>query len=114
MTNEIFNDSELAELEKLNENPNLLSALKKILLADVYINGTLDKTEMENSYLRNFAFSLQFNPKTGDEYNRSDAELGSALRACNEALRMISVAFQKISKYKKTVNIDVSKPAKHR
>ena len=111
---EIFNESEKNELEKLNENPVLLSALKKIFLADIYINGTLDIGEMENEYTRNFAFSLQFDPRTGQEYARSNEDLGKALRACNEALRLVNVSFQKINKYKKIVNIPVETKAKHR
>jgi hypothetical protein len=114
MTNEIMNDAEKAELEKLNENPVLISALKKVFLADIYQNGTLSKELMNNEYTRNFAFSLQFDPNTGNEYARSNEDLGKALRACNEALRIINFSFQRIDKYKKIIEIDVSQPAKHR
>lgn len=110
---DFLNDKEKTELEKLTENAVLLSALKKIFLADIYQNGSLDKEPMGDDYRRNFAFSLSFNER-GEEYGRSNEDLGKALRACNEALRMISVSFDKINKYKKIIEIDVSQPAKHR
>ena len=112
MTN-IYNKQEEAELEKLNENTVLLSALKKVFLAEIYQNGTLSKEGMENDYMRNFAFSLQFD-KSGNEYARTNEDLGKAVRANNEALRMLSIAFQKIDKFKKIIEIDVSSKSKHR
>ena len=112
MTN-IYNSQEEAELEKLNENKVLLSALKKVFLAEIYQNGILSKEPMENDYMRNFAFSLQFD-KSGNEYARTNEDLGKAVRANNEALRMLSIAFQKIDKFKKIIEIDVSSKSKHR
>ncbi len=109
---EIMNDSEIAELEKLNENAVLIGALKKIFLSEIYKNGTMSKEELPD-FTRNFAFSLQFD-ENGREYARTNEDLGKALRACNEALRMVSIGFNKLFKYKKVVNIDVSQPAKHR
>lgn len=112
---DIFNKSELAELEKLNENPVLLSALKKIFLADIYQCGILTEEPMEEEYMRNYAFSLSFDARTGQEYARSNEDLGKALRAINEALRIINIAFQKIDKFKKViVDTGVKMPAKHR
>lgn len=113
--NDIFTTAEQSELEKINENPVLLSALKKVFLADIYINGTLSKEPMNDEYMRNFAFSLSFDARTGQEYARSNEDLGRALRACNEALRILNIAFQKIGKYKKVVDLSkVVAPAKHR
>jgi hypothetical protein len=112
---EIFNDQEKSELEKLTENPVLLSALKKIFLADIYQNGTLSTEPMEEQYMRNYAFSLSFDARTGQEYARSNEDLGKALRAINEALRIVNISFQKIDKYKKVaVDLGVKMPAKHR
>ena len=110
-----MNANELAELERLNENPNLLSALKKVFLADIYQNGILSTEPMEDQYMRNYAFSLSFDARTGHEYARSNEDLGKALRAINEALRIINISFQKIEKYKKVVvDTGVKMPAKHR
>lgn len=115
MKDNIFNNQESSELEKLNENPNLLSALKKIFLADIYQNGTLSKEPMDKEYMLNYAYSLSFDARTGQEFARSNEDLGKALRAINEALRIINISFQKIDKYKKvTVDTGVKMPPKHR
>jgi len=111
---DIFNENEKAELERLNENSVLLSALKKVFLMDIYQNGILTKDGMDNDYMRNFAFNLQFDPQTGNEYARSNEDLGKVLRANNEALRIMNIAFQKIGKYKKIVDIPVDNKTKHR
>jgi len=110
-----MSDKEKTELEKLTENPVLLSALKKVFLFDIYYSGTLSKEPMENDYMRNFALSLSFDPATGQEFARSNEDLGKALRAMNEALRIISISFQRIDKHKKVVvDTGVKIPAKHR
>ena len=109
-----MNDKEQVELEKLCENPVLLSALKKVFLFDIYQSGNLSKEPMEHDYARNFALSLSFDAKTGQEYARSNEDLGKALRAINEALRIINLSFQKIEIYKKIIEIDVKPTTKHR
>ena len=115
MNKDIMSSAEIAELEKLTENPNLLSALKKVFLADIYQNGTLNTEPMGDEYMRNYAFSLSFDARTGQEYARSNEDLGKALRAINEALRIINISFQKIDKYKKVVvDTGVAIPTKHR
>lgn len=111
---EIFNNAEKNALENLNENPALLSALKKIFLADIYQCGILTEEPMEEEYMRNYAFSLSFDARTGQEYARSNEDLGKALRAINEALRIVNIAFQKINKFKKVVDTGVPLPVKHR
>ena len=95
----IMNSAEHAELEKLNENPVLISALKKIFLAGIYQNGTLDK-DKEPDFRRNYALGLSFD-KSGNEFSRDNEALGAALRACNEAMRVLGVGFDSITKYKK-------------
>jgi len=115
MKKEIMSSGELSELEKLNENPVLLSALKKIFLADIYQNGTLSKESMKEQYMLNYAYSLSFDVNTGQEFARTNEDLGKALRAINEALKIINISFQKINKYKKiTVDTGVEMPPKHR
>jgi len=114
MTNEIMSKAESNELEKLTENAVLKSALKKVFLADIYQNGTLDDKPMEEQYMRNYAFGLQFDPQTGREFARTDEEMGKAVKVCNEALRLINISFQKIDKYKKIVDTGLVAPAKHR
>lgn len=112
--NDIFSDKEKNELERLNENPVLMSALKKIILADIYEYGWINKDKlMGDEYKKNYALSLSFDANTGQEFARSNEDLGKALRACNEALRMLNVAFQKIGKFKKIIEIEVDKKPKH-
>jgi len=111
---DIINDKEELELEKAAENTVLLSALKKIFLSDIYCSGNLSKEPMEEQYKQNFAYSLSFDPRTGQEYARTNEDLGKALRAVNEALRIINLSFQKIDKHKKVVEIQIDKSAKHR
>jgi len=110
-----MNSAELKELEGLTENPTLLSALKKVFLSGIYQNGTMNEEPMENQYMQNYAFSLSFDPKTGNEFARTNEDLGKALRAINEALRIMNISFQKIDKYKKVVvDTGVKMPPKHR
>lgn len=112
--NDVFSDKEKMELEKLNDNSVLLSALKKIILADIYVHGQLSKDKpMGDEYMQNYAFSLSFDARTGNEFARSNEDLGKALRASNEALRIVNIAFQRIGKFKKVVEIEVDKKPKH-
>jgi len=111
MAKEIMSAEEKLQLEQLNENPILLSALKKIFLADIYINGTLDTNPMGNEYQQNFAFGLQFDQR-GQELARTNEDLGKALRACNEALRMISLSFTKIKEFQKIIEIKTENKVK--
>lgn len=112
MSNPIMSDAEHLELERLNDNEILLSALKKIFLAGIYRNGTLKKDE-DPDYTRNFAFGLSYD-KSGQEFNRSNEDLGAILRANNEALRLLFVSFGEIEKFKKIIKIDTKPVAKHR
>lgn len=113
---QILDNAEKKELEGLNENPVLMSAIKKIFLAGIYSNGTIDEKPIEGiDFLKNYAYSLSFDANTGNEFARDNEALGAALRACNEALRLLAVSVKEIEKYKKVVvNTGVEMPAKHR
>ena len=100
----LLTDKEKVELERLNDNPELLSGLEKIFLAGIYSNGTLEKGKTPD-FKKNFAISLLFDPATGQEYGRNNEDLGKALRASCEALVMVSASFKEIASYKKVVEV---------
>lgn len=56
-------DKEEAELVKFTQNPTLFSAVKKVLLAALYEQGTV-KEGQEPEPLRNWAVGIAFNQKT--------------------------------------------------
>ena len=100
MTNKILDDREVSEVQKFLKSKTMLQAVKKVLLAGLFDNGTIKPGE-DVDFTRNFAiqqamFAIQANPEV------SDADLGQNLRANVAALRLIDLGFQELSKYAPT------------
>lgn len=90
-----LNEIEKTELQTFASNPTMLEAVRKVVLAGVYFNGTLAPGQPAQAR-RNFALS---NPMAkGTEM--TDEQLGQAVRAQAEGVRMVEVGFAEIEKLK--------------
>jgi hypothetical protein len=98
MTN-FLSEAEEVELRKIVHNEVAMTALKKMLLQDIYAYGTL-KEGKEPDPLRNFACSFLYDPVTGQEYHVSNQDLGERLRASLEGIRLVHTSFNKLEKFK--------------
>ncbi len=94
-----FTDLFLSDVEKdllgtVADNPLLLNALKKVILADVYFKGTL-REKMAPDPTRNAAIAFAFaaEPKT-------DEQLGQDIRAFAEGVRLVEGGFSRLDKFK--------------
>lgn len=90
----LLNDIEKDAVTTFVNNPTMLGAVRKVLLAGLYHNGTLlGGSPAEPA--RNFALSLAFNNP-----DASDAALGADLRANAKAIILLQVALGQLEKYK--------------
>lgn len=93
-TDSFLNDVERDALITAANNPTLIHALKKVLLADVYFKGTL-RAGIAPDPTRNAAFALAFgNTNTPNEV------LGQDIRAQAEAVRLVEGGFTRFEKFK--------------
>lgn len=96
----VLNEIEENELQKLNENPTLMNAIKKVILSSIYYRGVLvpgqpAEDPLENPLLFMAAHAVQDTPHITDE------QLGRNLRADTQALRQLELAFKELYKFKK-------------
>ena len=86
---DILNAKEELELKKLIDNKPLMSGLKKVLLSNIYYNGTLKQDE-DPEPRRNFICSLLYSDASlTSDFNISDERLGQKTRASVEAIRLV-------------------------
>jgi hypothetical protein len=105
---EYLNDIEKNELAKLNENPTLMNAIKKVILSVIYYRGTMfpgqaSEDPLENPILFMAAHAIQDTPHITDDM------LGRNLRADTQALRQLELAFKELYKFKIVQPIDGEK-----
>lgn len=95
-----LSDSEKAELKAFINNKPMANAIKKVLLFDIYNNGTLKAGENPDP-TRNFALQFAFmtrDPNSG--IRATDAELGADLRAVVEGVCLVENAYGQLAAYK--------------
>ena len=91
---DILDDNERQALIAFNASDTMKQAVKKVLLAGIYDNGTL-KAGKPADPLRNTAFYLVSNmPEIPNE------QLGEELRAVWQGINALESAFKKISEFK--------------
>lgn len=91
----VLSEAEKVQLEALNEKPEMMSALRKVLLSAVAVQGVaVAGKEFEPSY--NAAFSLVSN-----EPNTSNEILGENLRGLWSGTQLMIIAFEDLKLYKK-------------
>lgn len=103
-----LNDQEVNEVNKFLDNPVLVGAVKKVLLQDIYSFGTLE-AGISPDFLKNFALSLLFDPRTMEEYAIDNGRLGEKLRACLEGIRLVQIGFNKLETFKIIKESEVKK-----
>lgn len=94
LLDEVLDDVEKLALQRFADDPITLEAVRKVLLAGVYYNGTLRKKMTPNPQY-NFALSLAM---AKGEF--SDEQIGRDLRAAAEGVRMVQNAFSQIAAFK--------------
>lgn len=92
-----LSDLERELVEAFFSNETQREAVRKVLLAGVYSNGTLKVGEKANP-TRNWALALALNA----DYDKiSNETLGANLRAVSEGIRVVELAFDELSKIHK-------------
>lgn len=114
----ILNPVEQIEMEKFANNRVMFEAVRKVLLAGVYFNGTLRKEENADP-TQNFALSLAFLSAQKDGTTQqlhphyTNEQLGEDLRACAEGIRMVERGFTNLVAYGSVVKNLKPKPKGH-
>jgi len=105
-TDSFLNETEKELLSLFYENEIMREAVKKVLLAGIYQNGTLKPGEPAKP-VYNAAFSLVANRDANNE------QIGADLRAMWEGVRVVENAFNSLSEYKKEApKPEISNPAR--
>jgi hypothetical protein len=102
---DILNDKEKKQIQNFLANTNMKEAVKKILLASIYSNGTIKPGE-DPDYLRNHFLGLLLEPRTGQEYNLTNEQLGAKFRARIEAVILLDDGFKQLDKFE-IINIEI-------
>lgn len=90
----LLTDSEKDKLSKFNKDTELFGAVKKVLLMEIFANGTLDDKAIENP-LRNFALTLAISTN-----GLPDEQVGKMLRAKWEGANMLETGFELLERFK--------------
>jgi len=110
---DFLTDLEKAELRRLADNPHALEAIKKVLLAGIYQQGTLTKGKAQPLY--NWAVGVTLN-QTQDAMGRPKdnppeyEKIGQRVFAITEGLNYLEGGFKEIETYKTT---KVKEPTKN-
>ena|SRR5882724_5324891 len=89
----MLDDAERGKIEQIANDPTMVRAVKKVLLAGIYYNGTLKPGE-EPDAMRNFAVNMMtFNLRTNDQ-------LGEEVRGAIEGMIKLEQGFDGIALYK--------------
>jgi hypothetical protein len=94
MKDEFLTDIEIEKIVKLCEDEVLLEAVRKVLLADIYSNGTL-RAKVESDPTRNGAFAL-----VSRFPGLSDENIGQDVRAQWAGVQALEMGIKKLKEYK--------------
>lgn len=92
-----LNDLEIELVEAFMKNETQREAVKKVLLAGVYHNGVI-KEGVKHDPIVNWALGLALNANSDQVSNE---QLGANLRAVAEGIRIVQLAWDKLSTIKK-------------
>ena len=95
----VLNDIEKDSLSRLADDLTMLNSVKKVLLFGIYFNGTLRPGQAPEPMM-NFAMQLD------KENIRTNEQLGAVLRAAQEGIIAIEVAFKEIEKFKVVKDVE--------
>jgi len=110
---DILNKEEELQLQKLLDNKNAMSALKKLFLQSIYYNGTLEKGVMPEPR-RNFICQMLYSEDMSTEYAIDNERIGQKTRAVIEAIRLVEQSFREMELLKDNpaIEFEVKNPAR--
>lgn len=86
-----FNDEEKLILARFAKDEKMVAAVKKLFLATIYSQGTLEAGKTPNEF--NFIFNIV------SEESKSDEQIGQETRASVAALGFLKHAFTKLKEF---------------
>lgn len=102
-----LNDLEKAKIIQFNGDPEMVEAVRKVMLAAIYSNGTLRKDANANP-MTNAALLMVMKTVRGEGVI-SDAELGQDLRGLAQGVMLLESGFKRLEAVK-PVEINVESP----
>lgn len=87
-------DIEKKSLEKFNEDAIMSSAVKKVLLSEIYYSGTLQSGGKIDPK-KNFTLGI------ADQLGLSDEKIGNYLRAALIAVQLVERGYETLEKFRK-------------
>lgn len=102
-----LNELEKAKIIQFNGDPDMVEAVRKVMLAAIYSNGTLRKDAAANP-MTNAALLMVMKTVRGEGII-SDAELGQDLRGLAQGVMLLESGFKKLESIK-PVEIVVESP----
>lgn len=91
-------DLEKSKIYQFNSDPDMIEAVKKVLLATMYANGTL-RQDVQANPLTNAAFALVALASSG-QGSISNAELGEDLRGLFHGVQLMERGMKRLSEIK--------------
>lgn len=91
-------DLEKTKIAQFNADPEMVEAVRKVLLASIYSNGTL-RNGVASSPMTNAAFFMAMRTIRGEGV-MSDAELGQDLRGLAQGVMLLESGLKKLSEIK--------------
>lgn len=88
-------DLEKSKIAQFNADPEMVEAVRKVLLASIYSNGTLRQGATANP-MTNAAFMMVMRTIRGEGV-MSDAELGQDLRGLAQGVMLLEAGLKKLS-----------------
>lgn len=98
-----LSDAERAKVASFMADERMVEAVKKVLLAGIYYNGTL-KPDQKADPLKNAALGLAFNPSFTNE------QLGADLRAFAQGIESVENGFKKLGEIAGSMTASPVKP----
>lgn len=98
MSPDYLNEQEQAAIIGFTSNPKMVEAVRKVLLATIFNQGTLAPGKQVSEF--NFAFNIANSP------DKSDEQMGQELRAAATALNYLKSGFDRLQE------IQMPEPAK--
>jgi|TARA_Y100000310_G_C20684969_1_gene818393 hypothetical protein len=92
---EVLSEKELREIQKFLNNPAQMGAVKKVLLANLYTNGTI-QPDKNPEPMYNFALSLVAG--MDGKQVKTNEEIGRDLRAAHEGILLVEGGFRDLEK----------------
>jgi len=106
LSHEILTEIEVERILAFNQDPILVEAVKKYVLAVVYKQGVVERGKPHNPRV-NWAMNLSWFATEG-KVSRTDEELGQSLRAMTSAVQMIESGFKELSEMARPEKLEES------